>query len=54
MDVGEAVNGRIEFSQWLIAGETIASVSSMTAANYVMLTGSPTGVPSMCRSARSS
>lgn len=39
MDVGETVNGWIDFNQWLAAGETLASVTSVTPANYLPDTG---------------
>jgi hypothetical protein len=34
MDVGETVNGWIDFDQWLAPGETIASVISVAVQNY--------------------
>lgn len=34
MDVGETVNGSVDFSKWLPSGTTIASIVSVTVANY--------------------
>lgn len=40
MDVGETVNGSVDFSKWLPPGTTIASVVSVTVANYYSAGGS--------------
>jgi hypothetical protein len=41
MDVGETVNGWIDFAQWLdlVAGEVVSSVLSVVATNYSPLGG---------------
>lgn len=38
IDIGETVTGAIDFANWLSPGATIASVSSVAAANYFPLT----------------
>jgi hypothetical protein len=40
MDVGETVNGWIDFNKWLAPGETISSIVSVTEANYLPPGGS--------------
>lgn len=44
MDVGETVTGAIDFSAWLPGGTTIASIVSVTAANYNARSGAPASV----------
>lgn len=40
MDVGETITGAIDFGAWLDAGVSIASVVSVSVANYLPATGS--------------